>query len=64
MIKLIQRKKTPRQFLVDTGKSACGAGFLGLGLAGYSGQSDSINAQVLSPPGALAEQDFQSACIR
>jgi len=64
MSKFSQRKKTRRQFLVDSSKGACGVGFMGLGLAGYSNQSQSFNPQVLRPPGALAEGDFQSACVR
>jgi len=64
MSKLYQRKKTRRQFLVDASKGACGVGFMGLGLAGYSNQSQSFDPQRLRPPGALAEADFQSACVR
>jgi len=64
MSKFSQRKKTRRQFLVDSSKGACGVGFMGLGLAGYSNQSQSFNPQMLRPPGALAEGDFQSACVR
>ncbi|MFT6985946.1 MAG: ferredoxin-type protein NapG [Psychromonas sp.] len=64
MSKGAQRKITRRQFLVNTSKGACGVGFMGLGLAGYSNQSLSFNPQMLRPPGALAEPDFQSACIR
>ncbi len=58
------RKKTRRQFLVDVSKGVCGVGFMGVGLASYSKQSVSSAPQILRPPGALAEQDFQSACIR
>lgn len=64
MSKLYQRKKTRRQFLVDASKGVCGVGFMGLGLAGYSNHSQSFNPQMLRPPGALAEADFQSACVR
>jgi len=64
MSKLSKRKKTRRQFLVDASKGACGVGFMGLGLAGYSNQSQSFNPQMLRPPGALAEADFQSSCVR
>lgn len=59
-----QRKLSRRQFVVNTGKMACGVGFIGLGLAAYSQQSLSFSVQMLRPPGALAERDFQSACIR
>ncbi|WP_026339469.1 ferredoxin-type protein NapG [Psychromonas ossibalaenae] len=64
MSKRPQRKVTRRQFLVNTSKGACGVGFMGMGLAGYSNQSQSANPQMLRPPGALPEADFQSACIR
>ena len=64
MSKFTQRKKTRRQFLAQASKGACGVGFMGLGLAGYSNQSQSFNPQMLRPPGALVESDFQSACIR
>jgi ferredoxin-type protein NapG len=64
MSKFSQRKKTRRQFLADASKGACGVSFMGLGLAGYSNQSHSFNPQMLRPPGALPESDFQSACVR
>ena len=64
MSKRIQRKKTRRQFLVDASKGACGVSFMGIGLAGYSNQSQSFNPQMLRPPGALVEKDFQSSCVR
>ncbi|MDA7745982.1 ferredoxin-type protein NapG [Psychromonas sp.] len=64
MANYTQRKKTRRQFLIDISKNACGVGFLGVGLVAYSNQSLSFNIQMLRPPGALAEADFQSACIR
>lgn len=59
-----QRKVTRRQFLVNTSKGLCGVGFMGMGLASYSNQSQFANPQMLRPPGALTELDFQSACIR
>lgn len=59
-----QRKVTRRQFIVNTSKGLCGVGFMGMGLASYSNQSQSANPQMLRPPGALTELDFQSACIR
>ena len=64
MSKRPSRNKTRRQFLVDASKGACGAGFMGLGLASYSTQSQSVHPQMLRPPGALAELAFQSACVR
>ncbi|MCK5818245.1 MAG: ferredoxin-type protein NapG [Psychromonas sp.] len=64
MGKKLIRSKTRRQFIVDASKSACAVGFLGFGLAMYSKKSESLNTQILRPPGALGEKDFQSACIR
>ncbi|WP_372880711.1 ferredoxin-type protein NapG [Psychromonas sp.] len=64
MSKRPQRYITRRQFLVNSGKSLCGVGFMGIGLASYSTQSRAHNPQMLRPPGALAELDFQSACVR
>lgn len=53
-----------RQFVFDTAKTACGAGLAALGLGLYSTQSSTLHAQTLRPPGALAEKEFNAACIR
>jgi ferredoxin-type protein NapG len=53
-----------RKFLVDTTRIACGAGVVGIGLGLYSKQAQSLPANALRPPGALAEEDFLSACVR
>ena len=53
-----------RQFLFDSAKMACGVGAVGLGLAGLGRQSMALPAGAIRPPGAGAERDFQSACIR
>lgn len=53
-----------RRFLLSSARTASGAALLGLGIGLYSRQSVSLPAQALRPPGALAEQDFLSACVR
>ncbi len=58
------RKTTRRQFITEASRGVCGTGLLGLGLAGYSKQSQSLAAQCLRPPGALTEEDFLAACVR
>ncbi len=53
-----------RQFIFDSLKMACGVGAIGLGLGLYSRKANALAAGAIRPPGAGAEQDFQSACIR
>lgn len=53
-----------RQFIADTLKTACTVGLVGLGLGLYGQRASSLPAQVLRPPGALPEADFDGACIR
>ncbi len=53
-----------RQFLSDTAKTACGVSLFGLGLGMYSQQASSLPPLAIRPPGALAEDQFASACIR
>jgi ferredoxin-type protein NapG len=53
-----------RQFLSDTAKTACGVSLFGLGLGMYSQQARSLPPLAIRPPGALAEDQFASACIR
>lgn len=45
-------------------RAACGIGFFGLGLAVLAKQAKTHPANFLRPPGALAEDDFLSACTR
>ncbi len=61
---LQRRKTTRRQFITDAGRGICGTSLLATGLAGYAKQSQSLAAQCLRPPGALAEEDFLAACLR
>lgn len=53
-----------RKFLVDTIKTACGVGLLGLGVGLYARPASALPAMVIRPPGALPEKDFLSACTR
>jgi ferredoxin-type protein NapG len=53
-----------RQFLLDVAKMACGVGLAAGGLALYAKQARALPPQAIRPPGALAETDFQGACIR
>ncbi|MFC1589195.1 ferredoxin-type protein NapG [Pseudomonadota bacterium] len=53
-----------RRFLVSSARTAGGAALMGLGIGLYSRQTISLPAEALRPPGALAEADFLSACIR
>jgi ferredoxin-type protein NapG len=53
-----------RQFLADTLRTACAAGLMGVGVALYAKQSKALPPLAIRPPGALAEHDFQGACIR
>jgi ferredoxin-type protein NapG len=43
---------------------ACGVGLGAGGLALYAKQARAVPPQAIRPPGALAERDFQGACIR
>ena len=58
------KQLTRRQFLVDTARTACGVGLLGLGIGVYSQRAGALPAQALRPPGALPEEDFLAACTR
>ena len=53
-----------RQFMLDAAKMACGVGLAAGGLALYAKQAKALPPGALRPPGALAEGDFQGACIR
>ena len=53
-----------RQFILDAAKMACGVGLAAGGLALYAKQARALPPGALRPPGALAENDFQGACIR
>lgn len=53
-----------RRFLIRAAGQACGATLLGMGLITFSDQAQSLPASAIRPPGALAEKDFLSACVR
>jgi len=53
-----------RKFLADTARAACGVGVFGVGLGLFGKQARSLPADALRPPGAIAEDDFMSACVR
>jgi ferredoxin-type protein NapG len=59
------KRRSRRQFLLQTSQLACGTIFGSVLLAGYaSNAAANKNAQVLRPPGALAEKAFLAACSR
>ncbi|MDM8545202.1 ferredoxin-type protein NapG [Candidatus Venteria ishoeyi] len=58
------QQTTRRQFLVDSARTACGVGLLGLGIGVYSQRAGALPANALRPPGALPEMDFLAACTR
>lgn len=53
-----------RRFLASIAGTAGGAALLSLGLALYARQSAALPGHALRPPGALADRDFLSACVR
>ena len=54
-----------RRFFTDVARTAGGVALFGLGLGVYARQASSaLPPQAIRPPGALAEEDFGSACIR
>lgn len=53
-----------RKALQDLGRHVVGAALTGAVVAGAAQQSKALPAEALRPPGALAEREFQSACVR
>lgn len=53
-----------RRFLKDTARMAGGCALAGTALAYLARDARALPAEALRPPGALAEEDFLSACIR
>ncbi|MFO1286637.1 MAG: ferredoxin-type protein NapG [Rubrivivax sp.] len=53
-----------RRFVLDAARTACGMGLAGLGLATLSRHASALPPLALRPPGAVAEGDFTSACVR
>lgn len=64
MAGIAQLRRSRRGFLADTARAACGTGLAVLGLGLHARQTQSLPAQALRPPGALAEGDFLGACLR
>lgn len=64
MAGIAQLRRSRRGFLADTARAACGTGLAVLGLGLYARQTQSLPAQALRPPGALAEADFLGTCVR
>ena len=58
------RARARRQFLIDGARLACGVGVAGLALGLAARQARALPPLALRPPGALAEADFQAACVR
>lgn len=65
-IKQTKHKKVSRRdFLSDTAKGACGVGLFSLALGSVVGEAEGkLPADAVRPPGAVAEGDFLSACVR
>jgi len=57
-------RSSRRRFLKEAAGVAGGAGLLALGAGLYARQAAALPATALRPPGALAEGDFLSACVR
>lgn len=53
-----------RRFLAESARVACAAGLGGGALALFARKAGALPAEALRPPGALAEDDFLSACVR
>ena len=53
-----------RKFLATSAKAGCVMGLVGLGLTATATQSSQRDPFAIRPPGALAEDDFLSACVR
>lgn len=58
------KSQSRRKFVQSCVSLAGSAGVVGLLLATYSEQSKALPAWALRPPGALAEAEFNAACVR
>lgn len=61
-----QKPKNPdrRRFLSNTTRGVAGCALAGMGLAWLARDARALPSTAIRPPGALAEEDFLSACIR
>jgi ferredoxin-type protein NapG len=57
-------ERSRRQFVLEGARLACGMGAVGLGLGLAARDSKALPAQAIRPPGARAEAQFLSACVR
>ena len=53
-----------RRFMVNSLRTAAGAGLISLGLGIYQGPATALPASAIRPPGVSDEKDFLSACVR
>ena len=56
--------KDRRRFMTDAARGMAGCALAGMGLGWLATGATALPATALRPPGALAEEDFLSACIR
>jgi ferredoxin-type protein NapG len=59
-----QKGPARRQFLTETVPAVTGALVLAVGLGLYQRPARALPAYAIRPPGALAEDRFQAACLR
>ena len=59
-----QKGPARRQFLTETVPAATGALVLAVSLGMYQRSARALPASAIRPPGALAENKFQAACLR
>lgn len=53
-----------RKFLLDIAKTTCGVSLVAVGIGLHSKQANALPSEAIRPPGALAEDDFMSRCVR
>jgi ferredoxin-type protein NapG len=59
------KKVSRRDFLSNTAKTGCGVGLFSLALTSVVREAEGkLPADAIRPPGAIAENDFLSACVR
>lgn len=55
---------TRRKFLLDMAKTTCGVSLVAVGIGLHSRQANALPSKAIRPPGALAEDEFMSRCVR
>jgi len=53
-----------RKFLLDMAKMSCGVSLVAVGIGLHAKQANALPTEAIRPPGALAEDDFMSRCVR